>query len=135
LGTCLGAAHAALLGWAHRALGPNYSSSLCTRGDHQLVTTGPYRWARHPIYGAALLLYLALGVLSANWAVALGGTTFILFILLVRTPREEQMLLDTFGAEYSAYREHTGYLLPRIRRPFRSARACASRARRSRLHR
>jgi protein-S-isoprenylcysteine O-methyltransferase Ste14 len=115
VGTGLGAAHAALLVSAHRALGPSYSSSLCTHDDHRLVISGPYRWVRHPIYGAALLLYAALGILSANWVVAIAGITFILFILCVRTPREEQMLLDTFGAEFSAYRQRTGYLLPRIR--------------------
>ena len=114
LGTCLAAAHATLLVWAHRALGPNFSSSLRMREGHELITTGPYRWVRHPLYGAALLLYAGLGVLSANWPVGLGGITFILFILLVRTPREEQMLLEAFGAEYSAYRERTGRVLPRI---------------------
>jgi len=114
LGAALGASHAALLAWAHRALGANFSSSLRTRAHHELVTTGPYRWVRHPLYGAALLLYSALGVLSANWAVGLGGLSFMLFIIVVRTPREERMLHDAFGPSYARYHRRTGGLLPRI---------------------
>lgn len=114
LGGLLGAAHVALLVGAHRALGANFSSSLSLREGHRLIVEGPYRWVRHPIYAAALLLYLGLGLLSANAAVGAVGTAFILFIVAVRTPGEERMLLEAFGEEYRAYRDRTARLVPGV---------------------
>ena len=36
--------------WAHQALDKNFSPTFRIRADHELVTHGPYRWVRHPIY-------------------------------------------------------------------------------------
>jgi protein-S-isoprenylcysteine O-methyltransferase Ste14 len=36
--------------WVFSALGRNVSETVLTKGDHELVTAGPYRWIRHPLY-------------------------------------------------------------------------------------
>ena len=101
-----------LLIWTLRTLGMNLTDTVVTRRNHTLVTVGPYRWVRHPFYVATALLLLASSLLAANWFVlACGALTFTL--LAVRLKREEERLMERFGAAYRDYRERTGRFLPR----------------------
>jgi len=52
--------------WVHHVLGPNSSSTLNIRANHTLVTGGPYRWVRHPMYTAFYVLHLATILATAN---------------------------------------------------------------------
>jgi protein-S-isoprenylcysteine O-methyltransferase Ste14 len=112
-----GAAGVALmpvLVWVFRALGPNISPSHTTREGHQLVTHGPYRYVRHPLYTTGTLLSVALALMSALWwpvAWLVPG----LLLLHWRTPREEEHLVEAFGDAYREYQERTGRYLPRLR--------------------
>jgi len=60
--------------WTHRALGRNWSPTLEIMEGHTLVTTGPYRYVRHPLYAAALIISLGLSLTAANWLLALTWT-------------------------------------------------------------
>jgi protein-S-isoprenylcysteine O-methyltransferase Ste14 len=109
-----------LLIWTVRTLGPNLTDTVVTRKEHRLVTTGPYRWVRHPFYDAVGLAILANSLAAANWFLFLtGGLGFILMI--ARTRIEERHLLARFGDSYRAYAERTGRFLPRIGTPGRGA--------------
>src|SRR5881275_3061754 len=56
----LGLAFALLLAiWARRAIGSNWSAIVTLKKDHALVTRGPYRYVRHPIYSAILMMFFA----------------------------------------------------------------------------
>lgn len=91
-------------------LGRNLSPLPVPKSGAGLVTTGPYRLVRHPIYGGLILL-------AFGWALAFGGwltfgSAIALFVLLERkAAREERRLLERF-AEYGAYRRRTRKLLP-----------------------
>jgi protein-S-isoprenylcysteine O-methyltransferase Ste14 len=98
-----------------RSLGRNITSSVVTRREHTLTTTGPYRWVRHPLYAAGLLLHLALALLLSSWLVALAGLATLGFIL-PRIRREEAHLAARFGGAYEEYRRRSGSLFPRLRR-------------------
>ena len=112
-GVGVGILGGALLIWTVRTLGPNLTDTVVTRKEHTLVTTGPYRWVRHPFYDAAGLAILANALAAANWFIFLtGGLAFILMI--VRTRTEEQHLLARFGDSYRTYAQGTGRFLPRI---------------------
>ena len=109
-----------LLVWTLRNLGPNLTDTVVTRRQHTLVTTGPYRWGRHPFYDAVGLAILANSLTTANWFLFLtGGSAFILMV--VRTRTEEGHLLARFGDSYRAYMESTGRFVPRIRATRRGA--------------
>ena len=111
-GVGVGVVAGGLLIWTVRTLGPNLTDTVVTRKAHTLITSGPYRWVRHPFYDAAGLAILANALVAANWFLFLtGGLAFILMI--VRTRTEEQHLLARFGDSYRAYAEHTGRFLPR----------------------
>ncbi len=98
--------------WVFQHLGRNVTPTAQTRETHSLVTTGPYRWVRHPMYTSGLVLFAAYSLLTANWFVAV-MCGLALAMLVVRTPAEEANLLKRFGDDYRAYMNRTGRFLPR----------------------
>ena len=105
-----------LFSWVFRSLGTNLTDTVVTRAEHTLVTTGPYRWVRHPFYSAALLFVVAASLVSASSYLAVaGGLAGVL--LAIRTRTEEAKLIERFGDEYLAYRQRTGKFLPRLALP------------------
>ncbi len=101
---------------AQRALGRNVSPTVIIHEDHELVTTGPYRWIRNPLYTAGGLLFASLGLLSASWFL-LAGAALALVLVRLRLPREEAELEARFGPQYREYAARTGRFLPRVRKP------------------
>ncbi len=98
--------------WLFTSIGTNISPTQATRVGHRLVTAGPYRYIRHPLYTFGLIFFLALAVLTAVWTLA-AGLLLVFPLLLWRTPREEARLIDEFGDDYRAYMRRTGRYLPR----------------------
>ncbi|MBL8044931.1 MAG: isoprenylcysteine carboxylmethyltransferase family protein [Anaerolineales bacterium] len=103
-----------LVYWIFSSIGNNISPTQATRQNHQLITHGPYRWVRHPLYSVGTLMFLAISTLTALWwlVVALAPG---LAILLWRTPKEEARLIETFGETYRQYMQRTGRFIPRFR--------------------
>jgi len=99
--------------WVFRSIGVNISPSHETREGHRLVTHGPYRYIRHPLYTTGALLSVALALLSAMWW-PLAWLGPALLLLAWRTPREEARLIEAFGDEYRDYMKLTGRYLPRL---------------------
>ena len=102
-----------LLTWTFRSLGQNLTDTVVTRKEHTLVTAGPYRWIRHPLYTSAGLLIPATTLVTANWFFLVAGLLVIL-LLVIRTRKEEENLIARFGDDYRAYMQRTGRFLPRI---------------------
>ncbi len=111
-GTAIGFAAVVMIRQVHRALGRNFSSTLVIRREHTLITTGPYRFVRHPMYSAYLLLFFGALLISANWVIGVTGVAVIVTLMTVRLGREEALLLEKFGAEYEQYRRVTGMFIP-----------------------
>lgn len=102
--------------WVLRTLGRNVSETVLTKDEHELVTYGPYRHVRHPLYTTGIVLFAALGLVAASWFI-LGWTLVALVgVRVVVIPREEQELLDRFGAKYEEYSRRTGAMLPSFSR-------------------
>ena len=114
VGVGLGTAQLPLFAWTHHALGKNWSLALVTKEEHTLVSSGPYRWVRHPMYTTILLQALAFFLLSANWVIGLTGLgTSILAV--ARVGEEEALMIEEFGDQYRAYMERTGRFLPSMK--------------------
>lgn len=112
LGVPIGLVGVALFGWMFRHLGMNVTSTSMPRTNATLVTSGPYRWMRHPMYTAALLLAVATTLLTASAIVGVGG--LVMFALLAARSRlEERRLVEKFGDAYRDYQKRTGRFLPR----------------------
>lgn len=111
-GVGVGLVGGSLLIWTFRALGTNITDTVVTRRAHALVTTGPYRIVRHPLYVASALAVLANTLATANWFVGLMGT-LAMTLLVIRTTTEEEHLVRRFGDDYLRYMKETGRFLPR----------------------
>ncbi len=112
LGVGIAVIGGALFVWTFRNLGKNLTDTVVTRREHTLVTTGPYRWVRHPFYVAVALSMLGNSLAAANWFL-LGGGALVFALLALRTPIEEAQLLARFGGAYEAYMHRTHRFLPR----------------------
>lgn len=106
----------ALLQWAQYTLGKNWSDTPRMIEDQFQVTGGPYRWIRHPIYTAFLMILGSTLLITANWFVGLAwiGATFL--DVAWRAEIEEHMMIDRFGAQYQDYMQKTGRFIPRLSR-------------------
>jgi protein-S-isoprenylcysteine O-methyltransferase Ste14 len=113
-GVALAGLVSALFWWIHLTLGSNYHGAMGLHEHHQLVTTGPYRFVRHPTYVAFPLVMVALFLLSANWLLGLVGFFLTVTISLGRAPIEERQLLETFGDRYQEYASRTGRFFPKL---------------------
>ena len=112
-GVALMIAGGALLVWTFRSLGRNLTDTVVTRRDHTLVTHGPYRWIRHPLYTSAGLVTVGLSLAAANWFLLLAGGLAVA-LLVIRTRTEERNLEARFGDAYRGYMKRTGRFLPRM---------------------
>jgi protein-S-isoprenylcysteine O-methyltransferase Ste14 len=113
IGVGIGVVAAAMLVWTFHSLGRNITDTVVTRQHHVLVTTGPYRFVRHPFYVASALAFLANGLATANWFIALMGG-LAMTLLVVRTAIEEEHLVRRFGEDYGRYILQTGRFFPRL---------------------
>jgi protein-S-isoprenylcysteine O-methyltransferase Ste14 len=113
IGVALGVICAVLVYWLFSSIGRGISPTVATRREHQLVTNGPYRWVRHPLYSVGSLMFITLALMADSWFIAL--MAIIAFILLaMRTPNEEAHLIEKFGDEYRDYMKRTGAYFPKL---------------------
>jgi protein-S-isoprenylcysteine O-methyltransferase Ste14 len=114
LGAAIGLATLPLLCWVFSSIGCNISETTLTKKQHVLVTHGPYRWVRHPLYSAATVALISLSLLATNWfMLAVACVGFVCIAVLV-VPREETELRRKFGNEYEEYMQLTGRFFPRL---------------------
>jgi len=88
-----------------------YSGTVVIKDSQMLVTSGLYRWVRHPIYTTYFAWTLSFFLLTANWFIGLALLAFSI-LLASRVEGEEAMLLERFGDEYRANMRRTGRFLP-----------------------
>jgi protein-S-isoprenylcysteine O-methyltransferase Ste14 len=98
--------------WARIHLGANWGTPMSQRVDPELVTSGPYRYVRHPIYSGILL-----GLIGT--AVALDPVWFVVVVIVAvyfaySATVEERLMSVQFPADYAEYRRHTRMLVPFI---------------------
>jgi protein-S-isoprenylcysteine O-methyltransferase Ste14 len=113
IGAFTGALCSLLMYWTLKSLGKNLTDTVVTRKNATLVTHGPYRWVRHPFYVTVALLMASVTLLTASWLIG-ASSVVVLALLAIRTPKEEQMLIDRFGADYRRYMMATGRFFPRF---------------------
>jgi len=97
--------------WARRHLGRNWSGSVTIKADHELITTGPYRIARHPIYTGLLIAFAgnALVVGEVRGLIAFA----IAFAALWRKLKlEERFMREQFGQAYVDYSRRVAAVVP-----------------------
>lgn len=96
--------------WARRHLGRNWGEPMSEKVDPELVTAGPYRRVRHPIYSGIILAMVGTAV-AIDWywllVVVLAGGYFVFSAV-----KEEQYMTERFPEAYPAYKRSTKMLVP-----------------------
>lgn len=98
---------------SHADLGKNWSPGLEVRDGHGLVTQGVYSRIRHPMYAAIWIGALTQPLLLHNWIAGVLVIPAFAAMWIVRTPKEEAMMRETFGPAYDAYCKRAGRLWPK----------------------
>jgi protein-S-isoprenylcysteine O-methyltransferase Ste14 len=110
LGLALCVAGIAVAIWARRYLGKNWSATPSLKEAHELITTGPYRIVRHPIYTGILLALLGTALVGgAAWLVLFAVVTAI---FVRRVFVEERLMMQRFPEQYPGYHTRTSALIP-----------------------
>lgn len=99
--------------WARLVLGRNWSATVTVKENHELITRGPYRIVRHPIYSGLLLAIIG-SALPREDLRAVAAVLVFLFGMLRKAGIEEGRMIATFGDEYRAYRRRTKAIIPYI---------------------
>jgi protein-S-isoprenylcysteine O-methyltransferase Ste14 len=98
--------------WARVVLGRLWSSGVAVKADHDMITAGPYRLVRHPIYSGILLSVLATAAIRGTAAAVLGAALIILG-LFVKARAEERFLRRELGDDrYASYARRVPMLVP-----------------------
>jgi len=90
-----------------------FSEALKIKPDHKLITAGPYRYIRNPIYLGEIFYFLSIPIIFGS----LYGFVIMLVLiplLLYRIRIEEKLLISEFGREYLEYARRTKKLIPDI---------------------
>ena len=96
---------------ARRTLGGNWSSNVVLKEGHELMTTGLYRYVRHPIYSGVLLMALGSAVVVGQ----VYAVTFFVLVLMFfafKASQEEKLLTKHFPDEYPAYKSRVKAIIP-----------------------
>jgi protein-S-isoprenylcysteine O-methyltransferase Ste14 len=99
---------------SHKDLGRNWSVTLELRKEHTLVTRGVYSRVRHPMYTAFWLWALAQAFLLPNWIAGPAGLVGFGTLFFLRIGREEEIMREKFGDEYSRYVARTARVVPGV---------------------
>jgi protein-S-isoprenylcysteine O-methyltransferase Ste14 len=110
IGLAVFAAGLALAVWARLYIGRNWGTPMSRKEDPDLVTSGPYRSIRHPIYSGIILAMVGTA-LAVSWywfiAVVLLGGYFIYSATV-----EERYMTGLFPDAYPTYKSTTKMLIP-----------------------
>jgi protein-S-isoprenylcysteine O-methyltransferase Ste14 len=110
IGAVVFASGLALAVWARLHLGRNWGMPMSEKTEPELITSGPYRFVRHPIYSGLLLgllgTALVINLIGLLIVAILGG--YFYYCAFV----EERNLTATFPSAYPSYRANTKMLIP-----------------------
>lgn len=112
LDVAIAAASVALCSWSVRHLGRQWSLAARLVEDHHLVTGGPYRHVRNPIYTGMLGMLVATGLAVSRPLGLLLGLGVFVAGTLIRIPAEERLLRTAFGETWDAWARRTPALIP-----------------------
>jgi protein-S-isoprenylcysteine O-methyltransferase Ste14 len=89
-----------------------------------LVTSGPYAWARNPLYAGNGMMGLGWSVMAGPvWCAVFAAVYFVLYCLVI-IPLEEKFLSERFGGEYERYRRSTPSVIPEMNNLAEKAARC-----------
>jgi protein-S-isoprenylcysteine O-methyltransferase Ste14 len=114
IGILIALAGFSLLQWSQNSLGRSWSDTPRMLKGQILITNGPYRVIRHPIYTAFILILGSTLLISDNGLVGLLWIGMTVLEIVSRIRFEEGLMLEYFGDQYREYMNRTGRLIPKL---------------------
>jgi len=99
---------------AVQALGAQWAYVARVTEGHRLVTEGPYRWLRNPIYTAMLGMMLATGLAVSSWIAFPISIVVFAVGTYIRVSREEKLMHSEFGEQWDEYKRRVPAVLPGV---------------------
>ena len=95
--------------WARVVLGRNWGMPMTLHADPELITSGPYRYVRHPIYTGLITMWIGSSMVYPQFTLP-GG--FIIVYTIFSAVREERDMEQRFPETYPEYRKRSKMILP-----------------------
>ncbi len=108
---CIVLCGAAFTVWARITLGRNWSAEVTFKQDHELIESGPYALARHPIYTGLIAMGVGTAVDDGR-VVAFGVLVAICGALWWKAREEEGVMRRHFPAAYAEYKARVHAIIP-----------------------
>jgi protein-S-isoprenylcysteine O-methyltransferase Ste14 len=97
-----------------RTLGEYFTGDVKAKPDQPVITSGPYRWVRHPSYTAGMVMFIGIGLALGNWLSFALLTIATIATYSYRVAVEERVLLETIGEPYRSYMKERKRFIPYI---------------------
>ncbi len=110
VGLILNVAGMAFLVWARQRLGRNWSQTVSAKEEPELVTSGPYRYIRPPMYTGGFIACLGSAIVAGGAFVFL--LLFLGAIFFWRVGAEDKLMEQQFPNEYPDYKKRTKAVIP-----------------------
>jgi protein-S-isoprenylcysteine O-methyltransferase Ste14 len=99
--------------WSFLTLGKQHSGEVTVQKGHKLITKGPYKWVRNPMYLGLILFPLGIGLVFGSW-IGITLPILLVFLFIWRIRDEEELMGKEFGDEWQKYSKHSWRLIPFI---------------------
>jgi protein-S-isoprenylcysteine O-methyltransferase Ste14 len=97
---------------AYKSLGKNYTQDIVILKEHSLITSGIYRFVRHPQYISQILSDLGAGIALMSYLVIPLVVFIEIPLFIMRALAEEKILGKHFGEQFENYKKHSGFIIP-----------------------
>lgn len=100
--------------WGIKELGQFFSRDVIVEDDLELVSSGPYRKLRHPLYTGLLLILIGFPIYMGVWIGVIVTALLLIPVLLYRISIEEKMMSKSIGVGYEEWSKSRNRLIPYI---------------------
>jgi protein-S-isoprenylcysteine O-methyltransferase len=97
-----------------RTLGEYFTGDVKAQPDQPVITSGPYRWVRHPSYTAGMVMFIGIGLALGSWLSFALLTVATIATYSYRVAVEERVLLETIGEPYRSYMKERKRFIPYV---------------------
>ena len=94
-------------------LGKNWSNQIKIYKDHNFISTGMYKFVRHPLYASIIWMFFGASIIYTNYAAFFANIIVFFPFMYYRAKQEEEMLLREFK-EYKKYQTKVGMFFPKL---------------------
>jgi len=92
----------------------NWANQIKIYKNHSLITSGPYKIVRHPLYASLIWIFLGGSLVYMNLVSFLLNLFVFVPMMTIRARKEDELLSKKFGIEYNKYKVKTGMFFPKI---------------------